>query len=80
MASEVYGKRSWRTACGRTRKLYVRYQPQGASYWLVGASADTEAKAAAAVARVQARNPGCAVRVTDAQGAVVDEAAAALAA
>ena len=71
---------NWRVTCGRTRTFYVKYQPQGAGYWLVGASADSRAKLAAAVARVQARYPQSAIRVTDAQGAVVDAAVAARAA
>ena len=71
---------TWRTTCGRTRAFYVKYQPRDASYWLVGASADSRAKVAAAVAQVRAHYPEAAIRVTDAQGALVDAAVAARAA
>ena len=79
MAAGSYSsRRDWRAAGGRSRRYYVRHFAHGA--WLVGASADTEAKLAVAVARVRARYPEAAIRVTDAQGAVVSEAAAARAA
>ena len=72
------GTRNLRTSFGATRRYYVRTETAG--LWIVQASANTEAELAAAVARVRARKPGAAIRVTDGQGAVVSETAAALAA
>ena len=72
------GTRNLRTAFGARRAFYVR--TQAGSMWIVAASANTQAELAAAIARVQARKPGAAIRVTDGTGAVVEETAAALAA
>ena len=70
--------RNLRTSFGATRRYYVRTETAG--LWIVQASANTQAELAAAVARVQSRKPGAAIRVTDSTGAVVEETAAALAA
>ena len=77
MAQASY-RRNVRTSFGATRRYYVRTEVGG--LWIVQASANTEAELAAAIARVQARKPGQSIRVTDAQAAVVEETAAALAA
>ena len=70
--------RNVRTAFGATRRFYVRTETAG--LWIVQASANSQAELAAAVARVRARHPERSIRVTDGQGAVVEETAAALAA
>ena len=64
MASGSYQQRgNWRTACGRTRRYYVKTQASPTGLWLVGASADTTEQLAAAIERVRARYPGHALRV-----------------
>ena len=70
--------RNLRTAFGARRAYYVRTQV--GDLWIVRASANTTAELAAAYARVQARKPGAAIRVTDSTGAVVSETTAARAA
>ena len=65
MASGSYSKRNWRTACGRTRRYYIRTQASPTSLWLVAASADTEAQLAAAIERARAAHPGAALRVDE---------------
>ncbi len=79
MASQSY-RRNVRTSFGARRAFYVKTQQSPTSLWVVAASANTQAELAAAVARVRARHPERAIRVTDGQGAVVEETAAALAA
>ena len=77
MASQSY-RRNVRTSFAKARRYYVRTETAG--LWIVQASANSQTELAAAVARVQARKPGAAIRITDGQGAVVEETAAALAA
>ncbi len=77
MATGSY-RRSLSTSYGARRAFYVRTETAG--LWIVAASANTQPELAAAIARVRARKPGAAIRVTDSTGAVVSETAAALAA
>ena len=66
MASGSYQQRgTYRTACGRTRRYYVKTQASPTSLWLVAASADTEAQLAAAIERARAAHPGQALRVDE---------------
>ncbi len=64
MASGSYSsKRNWRTACGRTRRFYVKTQASPDGLWLVAASADTAEQLAAGIERVRARHPERALRI-----------------
>ena len=66
MASGSYSsRRNWRTACGRTRRYYIRTQGTPTSLWTVAASADTEAQLAAALERARLAHPGAALRVDE---------------
>ena len=65
MAQGSYDKRNWRTACGRTRRFYVKTQASPTGLWLVAASADTEAQLAAAIERARLAHPGQALRVDE---------------
>jgi len=66
MAAASYSsQRNWRTACGRTRKYYIRTQASPTSLWLVVASADTEAQLAAAIERARLAYPDQALRVDE---------------
>ena len=63
MASQSYSQRTWRTACGRTKKYYVRSQASPTSLWTVAASADDEVGLVKAIERARAAHPGAALRV-----------------
>ena len=56
---------NYRTACGRTRRFYIRTQARPGGLWTVGASADTTEQLAAAIERVGGRYPHEAIRVDE---------------
>ncbi len=56
-------RRTWRTACGRTRKFYIKHQASPDGLWLVAASADDEVGLVKAIERAQLAHPGAALRV-----------------
>ncbi len=58
-------RRTWRTACGRTRRFYIGTQSSPTSLWTVAASADTAEQLAAAIERARAAHPGRALRVDE---------------
>ncbi len=57
--------RNLATSYGRVRRYYVKTQATPTSLWIAAASADTEAQLVAAVARVRARRPECAIQVVE---------------